>query len=160
MVTSSAEDELIFKLADIAPETRKRNDCSAAMSHCISEKNSFIFTAAYLAPELLKVNSNMNENKAIACDIYSFPMMMYQVLFPNVPLFEEINPIQFIIAVTNKWRPSIPEVSNSHCKFLILILRKKYSKWAYNWTILSYLGLKFPQIQSPKGNFLLYRIVK
>ena len=26
--------------------------------------------------------------------------------------------------------------------------------------ILSYLGLKFPQIQSQKGNFLLYCIVK
>ena len=125
LVTSSAEDEWIFKLADIAPETRKRNDCSAAMSSCISEKNNFVFTAAYLAPELLKFNSNMNENKTVACDIYSFAVMMYQVLFPNVPRFEEINPIQFIIAVTNKCRPSIPEVSNSHCKFLILILRKK-----------------------------------
>ena len=38
LVTSSAEDEWIFKLADIAPETRKRNDCSAAMSSCISGK--------------------------------------------------------------------------------------------------------------------------
>ena len=75
-VTSSGEDELIFKLADIAPETRKRNDCSAAMSPCISEKNNFIFTAAYVAAELLKFNSNMNENKTVACNIYSFAMMM------------------------------------------------------------------------------------
>ena len=122
LVTSSAEDEWIFKLAGIAPETRKRNDCSAVMSSCISEKNNFVFTAAYLAPELLKFNSNMNENKAVVCDIYSFAMMMYQVLFPNVPLFEEINPIQFIIAVTNKWRPSIPGVNNSVYKRLVHLM--------------------------------------
>ena len=124
LVTSSAEDEWIFKLADIAPETRKRNDCSAAVSSCISEKNNFIFTAAYLAPELLKFNTNMNENKTVACDIYSFAMMMYQVLFPNVPLFEEINPIQFIIAVTNKWRPSIPEVNNSVYKRFVHLMER------------------------------------
>ena len=124
LVTSSAEDEWIFKLGDIAPESRKRNDCSAAVSSCISEKNNFIFTAAYLAPELLTFNTNMNENKTVACDIYSFAMMMYQVLFPNVPLFDEINPIQFIIAVTNKWRPSIPEVNNSvHKRFVHLMER-------------------------------------
>ena len=121
LVTSSAEDEWIFKLADIAPETRKRNDCSAAMSSCISEKNNFVFTAAYLAPELLKFNSNMNENKTVTCDIYSFAMMIYQVLFPNVPLYEEINPIHFIIAVTNKWR-RIPRVNNSVYKRLVHVM--------------------------------------
>ena len=92
------------------------------MSSCISEKNNFVFTAAYLAPELLKFNSNMNENKTVACDIYSFAMMMYQVLFPNILLFEEINPIQFIIAVTNTWRPSIPRVNNSVYKRLVHLM--------------------------------------
>ena len=64
----------------------------------------------------------MNKNKTVACDIYSFAMMMYQVLFPNVPLFEEINPMQFIIAVTNKWRPSIPRVNNSVYKRLVHLM--------------------------------------
>ena len=93
---------------------------SAAMSSGISEKNNFIFTAAYLSPELLKFNTNRNENKAVACDIYSFAMMMY----PNVPLFEEINPMQFIIAVTNKWRPSIPEVNNSVYKRFVHLMER------------------------------------
>ena len=72
LITSSAEDEWIFKPADIAPETWKPNDSSAAKSWCISEKNNFIFTAAYLAPELPKFSTNMNENKTVACDIYRF----------------------------------------------------------------------------------------
>ena len=58
----------------------------------------------------------------VTCDIYSFAMMMYQVLFPNVPLFEEINPIQFIIAVTSKWTPSIPEANNSVYKRLVHLM--------------------------------------
>ena len=124
LATSSAEDEWIFKLADIAPDTRKRNDCSAAMSSCISEKNNFNFPAAYLAPEVLKFNTNMNESKTVACGIYSFAVMMNQVLFPNDPLFEEINPIQFIIAVTNKWRPSIPEVNNAVYKRFVHLMER------------------------------------
>ena len=38
------------------------------------------------------------------------------LLLKNVPLFEEIKSIQFVISVTNKWRPNIPEVNNSMYK--------------------------------------------
>ena len=38
------------------------------------------------------------------------------LLLKNVPLLEEIKSIQFVIAVTNKWRPNNPEVNNSMYK--------------------------------------------
>ena len=46
LVTSDISRDWIFKLGDICPETRKRNDCSAAMSSCVSAKDSFVYTAA------------------------------------------------------------------------------------------------------------------
>ena len=48
----------------------------------------------------------MNEN--VTCDIYSFAIMIYQVLLPSTPLFEEMHPFQFMIAISNNWRPSNP----------------------------------------------------
>ena len=44
----------------------------------------------------------------MTCDIYSFAIMMYQVLLPTNPLFEEMYLFQFMIAISNNWRPSIP----------------------------------------------------
>ena len=46
LVTSDISRDWIFKLGDICPETKKRNDCSAAMSSCVSAKDSFVYTAA------------------------------------------------------------------------------------------------------------------
>ena len=44
------------------------------------------------------------------------------LLLKNVPLFEEIKSIHFVIAVTNKGRPNIPEVNNSmYRRFLHLM---------------------------------------
>ena len=44
----------------------------------------------------------------MTCNIYSFAIMMYQVLLPTIPLFEEMYPFQFMIAISKNWRPSIP----------------------------------------------------
>lgn len=128
LVTAGTKDDWIFKLADITPETRKRIGCSSAMSSCIQGKDNFTYTAVFLAPELLQFNpTNMNENKTTACDIYSFAIMMYQVLFPTTPLFEEMHPFQFMIAISNNWRPSIPSFSSALYKKLVGIMTNCWS---------------------------------
>ena len=119
LVTTGTKDDCLLKLANINPETRKQIECSSAMSSCIQGKDNFTYTAVFLAPELLQFNpTNMNENKTIACDIYSFAIMMYQVLFPTTPLFEEMHPFQFMVAISSNWRPSVSSFSSAFYKKL------------------------------------------
>ena len=129
LVTAGTKDDWIFKLADIIPERTKRVGSSSAMSSCIQCKDNFTYTTVFLVPELLQFNpTNMNENKITACDIYSFTIMMYQVLFPTTPLFEEMHPFQFMIAISNDWRPSIPSFSSAFYKMLVAIMTNCWSK--------------------------------
>ena len=89
IITSTAKEEWVFKLGDISPEAKKRIDDSTAVLSCMSNKDNFAYTAVYLAPEMLQFNSkDMNSNKSTACDIYSFRMLMHQLLFPIAPLFD------------------------------------------------------------------------
>ena len=111
LVTCNLKEDWIFKLADIAPETKNRHHSTACFSSVISTKNTFTYTAAFLAPEILMFTSgNMNVKRSAVCDIYSFGILMYQVLFLTAPLIEKLHPIQFFIAIANTWRPSIPEI--------------------------------------------------
>ena len=89
IITSTAKEEWVYKLGDISPEAKKRIDGSTAMLSCTSNKDNFAYTAVYLAPEMLQFNSkDMNSNKSTACDIYSFRILMHQVLFPVAPPFD------------------------------------------------------------------------
>ena len=79
--------------------------------------------SSFLAPELLQFNpTNMNENKTTTCDIYNFALMMYQELFPTTPLFQEINPFQFTIAISHNCRPSILSFPSACYKKLVEIM--------------------------------------
>ena len=128
LITSTAKEEWVFKLGHISPETKKRIDGSTAISSCMSNKDNFAYTAVYLAPEMLHFNSkDMNSNKSTACDIYSFGILMYQILFPIAPLFEEMHPIQFIIAITNNWRPTIPHCTKPSYKTFVQIIKSCWS---------------------------------
>ena len=129
LVTTGTKDDCLLKLANINPETRKQIECSSAMSSCIQGKDNFTYTVVFLAPELLQFNpTNMNENKTIACDIYSFAIMMYQVLFPTTPLFEEMHPFQFMVAISSNWRPSVSSFSSAFDKKLVEIMTNCWSK--------------------------------
>ena len=129
LVKAGNKEDWIFKLADITPETRKRVGCSSAMSSCIQGKDNFTYTAVFLGPELPQFNpTNMNENKTTARDIYSFAIMMYQVLFPTTPLFEETHAFQFMIAISNDWRHTIPSFSSAFYKKLVKIMTNCWSK--------------------------------
>ena len=109
LVTSDVNEDWIFKLGDIRPETKKRNDCSATMSSCVSAKDSFVYTAAFMAPELLMYHSKkVSKNISTFSDIYSLAMLLYQAMFPNTTVFQEISPVQFIFATGNNWRPETP----------------------------------------------------
>ena len=63
----------------------------------------------------------------MTCDIYSFAIMMYQVLLRTIPLFEEMCPFQFMIAISKNWRPSIPSFSAFYKK-LVEIMTNCWSK--------------------------------
>ena len=63
----------------------------------------------------------------MTCDIYSFAIMMYQVLLRTIPLFEEMYPFQFMIAISKNWRPSIPSFSAFYKK-LVEIMTNCWSK--------------------------------
>ena len=128
LVTSDINEDWIFKLGDICPETKERNDCSAAMSSCVSAKDSFVYTAAFMAPELLMYHSKkVSKNISTSSDIYSLAMLLYQVMFSNTTVFQEMSPMQFIFAIGNNWRPEIPleETHNgNYYRELVDILKK------------------------------------
>ena len=124
LVTTMAKEDWVFKLADVAPETRKRNDCSSVISSCIQSKGDLTYTAAYLAPKLMQFNPDtLQSNRSTACDIYSFAILMFQVIFPTVPLFEGMHPFQFMMAISKNWRPSIPSFSDSCIIVLVEIIK-------------------------------------
>ena len=101
-VTSDINQDWIFKLGDICPETKKRNDCSAAMSSCVSAKDSFVYTAAFMATELLMYHSKkVSKNISTSSDTYSLAMLLYQAMFPKTMVFQEMSPVQFIFAIRN-----------------------------------------------------------
>ena len=54
--------------------------------------------------------------------------MIYQVLFPTTPLFQEMHPFQFMIAISNNWRPNIPSFSSAFYKKLDEIITNCWSK--------------------------------
>ena len=76
------------------------------MSSRIQGKGNFTYAAVFLAPEVYNLTTNMNEN--VTRDMYSFGIMTFQVLLPTTPSFEEMHPFQFMIAISNNWRPSNP----------------------------------------------------
>ena len=79
----------------------------------------------------------------MTCDIYSFAIMMYQVLLPTTPLFEEMYPFQFMIAISNNWRPSIPSFSLHFIK-----------TWLKSWQSVSQRILLKDQRQKSYGSNL------
>ena len=64
----------------------------------------------------------------MTCDIYSFAIMMYQVLSPTTPLFQEMHPFQFMTAISSNWRPSISSFSPAFYKKLDEIMTNCWSK--------------------------------
>ena len=129
LVTCNIKEDWIFKLADIAPETKNRHHSTTCLSSVISSKNTFTYTAAFLAPEMLTFTSgNMNVKKSTACDIYSFGILMYQVLFPTAPLIENMHPVQFFMAIANNWRPSIPQILDLKLQKFVDLMRNCWSQ--------------------------------
>ena len=150
LVTATAKEDWVFKLADIAPETRKRNNCSSAISSCIQSKGDLTYTAAYLAPELMQFNpDNFQSNRSTACDIYSFAILMFQVIFPAVPLFEDMHPFQFMMAISKNWRPSIPSFSDSRITVLVEIMKLCWSSNPSERPVSKHLFTKFKEILLP-----------
>lgn len=166
LVTSDINEDWIFKLGDICPETKKRNNCSAAMSSCVSTKDSFVYTAAFMAPELLMYHSKkVCKNISTSSDIYSLAMLLYQVMFPNTTVFQEMSPMQFIFAIGNNWRPEIPleeTYNGNYYKELVDILKKCWVAEPCLRPTSDVLYKEFQQINftlSKEGNKRLFKIL-
>ena len=72
-----------------------------------SRQRQLHICSSFSSPRSLQFNpTNMNEN--VTRGMYSFGIMTFQVLLPTTPLFEEMHPFQFMIAISNNWRPSNP----------------------------------------------------
>ena len=94
--------------------------------------NEVAFTLLYLAPELVGEDMTFSKQTA-ASDIYSFGILIYEVLFPEITLPVFASLLQHMNAIRNQWRPQIPESSliDVFCpniwNCLISIVRKCWS---------------------------------
>ena len=168
-VTSDINQDWIFILGDIFFETKKRNDCSAPMSSCVSAKDSFVYTATFMAPELLLYHSKkVSKNISTSSDTYSLAMRLYQVMFPKTMVFQEMSPVQFIFVTGNNWRLEIPlkeTYNGNYYKELVDILKKCWVAEPCLRPTSDVLYKEFQQINftlSKKGNnkYLLKKLVK
>ena len=80
MLTCNTKQDWIFKLADIALETKNRyhyTTCLSLVDLCTELR--ILLHTAFLAVEMLAFTSgNMGVKESTACDIYSFGILMCQ----------------------------------------------------------------------------------
>ena len=77
------------------------------------------------------------------------PLTSTALLLKNVPLLEEIKSIQFVIAVTNKWRPNNPEVNNSMYKRFLHLMEICWDNDPLKWPKSDSLWKLFAKRPSP-----------
>ena len=100
----------------------------ALQCHLVSAKDSFVYAAAFMAPKLLMYYSKkVSKNISTSIDTYSLAMLLYQVMFPKIMVFQEMSPVQFIFASGSNWRPEVPlkeTYNGNYYKELVDILKK------------------------------------
>ena len=105
VLVSGRNNEWEFKLSDISDNRKKQHLMSSSYS---VNTQDLIYTAAFVAPELINDNLFIQNLKSPASDMYALSILMYQLLFPTEPFLMDMHPLQVFKAVQANWRPIVP----------------------------------------------------
>ena len=122
----------LFKIADFSVETAHRHNLAMLSTTYSNQNNELTYTLYYLAPELMGSNIT-NCNKNSKTDIFSFAIMMFEIVFPGVEFRLHTTAVQHMEAVKLNWRPPIP--SNSVCDSLEPMIDVMTKCWNDNPTV-------------------------